>query len=729
MGKSSDIVTGYEYYLGVQMALCQGPIDSITQVVVGERIAWEGEIDTNESVYIDKPELFGGETREGGVQGVMTATMGDSPTPDPYLQIHAGPNVPAYIGVCTVIFKAFLWSKVNPYFKAPWFKYKRIIRGWSRGGTVWYPEKAQIGEWDMNPAHILYQCITDTIWGMGYAPGDVDETSFMLAADQLHAEGFGMSLEWSLTMTIEAFVQIICNTINGGWDLDLRTGKFKLKLIRDITDPDSLLELNPDNILDMSSFQRVAWGEQANRVIVRYTDREQNQQTVTVENMAAIEAIGGAEITATKEYLGIREESLALRVAMRDLNTSSAPLAKVTLTTNQVLWGHGIGDPVALTWPKLGLDKIPFRILAITKTDLDDGSIRVELVEDVFGLPTGTYVNQQPTLWIDPVQPPIPIQYAVAVEAPYWDVVRRMSAADFEQLTPGYGFGEVYAVKPTSDAFNFRLMSSPDNITYTQVNSGYFAASGTLVDAVSRTADSFEIENTTNLGQADIGTYAYVNGELVLVESVDEVTGLVQVGRAVLDTVPVEHAAGSRIYFSGIDKGVDPNEHVLGESEYYKPLTQNGLGTSDIASATALLVNFNQRADRPYPPGNVKLNDDYFPALSSGGLTLTWAHRNRLTQTADLIPFETGNIGPEPGTTYRVRIYNGSTLVRTYAAIASTSQVYSETDAITDGILQTPRIVIDSQRDGLDSYQAHDFTVTRAGLGFRLGVSLGGVAP
>lgn len=723
MGKSSDIVTGYEYYLDVQIAISQGPVDSITEFIYGERLAWEGEITGNESTYVNAPELFGGETREGGVQGTMTVTMGDSAVPDPHLVATIGPNVPAYIDMCTVIFKNFLWSKVNPYFKKPWFKYTRIFAGWDRGGTVWYPEKAQIGLYDMNPAHIIYQAITDRRWGMGYSPVDIDEPSFTAAADQLYEEGFGMSLEWTQAMKIEDFIRVIINTINGGWDLDLRTGFFRLRLVRDIVDVESLVELNPDNILEMTSFQRISWGEQANRVIVKYTDRNQTVQSVSVENLAAIEIEGG-EIPAVKEYLGIRERSLALRVAARDLNTSSSPLAKVTLITNQVLWSHTIADVVALTWPKLGFDKIPFRILDITRTDLDDGSIRVDLIEDVFGLPSGVYVAQQPSLWVDPVQPPIPVEYARAMEAPYWDVIRRLSAADFATLTPGYGFGEVFAVRPTSDAFNFRVMSSPDNSAYTEVGAGDFCASATLAVGVSPNAETFELENISSLSQIDVGAYAYVDDEAFVVEEIDTELGVLSVGRGVLDTVPGRHLAGARIFFSGVDKGIDETEHVYGEEEYYKPLTHNGMGTSDSASATPLLVEFDNRAARPYPPGNMQINAEYYPEDLRGPLTVSWAHRNRLTQTADLIPYDVGDIGPEPGTTYVLRAVRVDT-----GAVLSTVETSATTADIDPGYTGEVEISVESIRDEWVSWQRarHSTDYLATGYGRAYGLAYGGV--
>src|SRR5690606_29161869 len=56
------------------------------------------------------------------------------------------------------------------------------------GGAVWLLVSTYIPGWlDMNPAHIVRECLTDTNWGMGYASGDMGD-SFYTAADTLHLE-------------------------------------------------------------------------------------------------------------------------------------------------------------------------------------------------------------------------------------------------------------------------------------------------------------------------------------------------------------------------------------------------------------------------------------------------------------------------------------------------------------------------------------------------------------
>ena len=77
--------------------------------------------------------------------------------------------------------------------------------------------------------HIIRECLTDTTWGMGYAESDIDEPSFILAADTLYDEGIGISLLWDRESEIEEFIEQIKKHINATLNMDRSTGKFKTK--------------------------------------------------------------------------------------------------------------------------------------------------------------------------------------------------------------------------------------------------------------------------------------------------------------------------------------------------------------------------------------------------------------------------------------------------------------------------------------------------------------------
>jgi hypothetical protein len=119
---------------------------------------------------------------------------------------------------------------------------------------------------------------------------------------------------------------------------------------------------------------------------------------------------------------------------------------------------------------------------------------------------------------------------------------------------------------------------------------------------------------------------------------------------------------------------------------------------------------------RPYSPGNFKINNVSYPGAFTGEPTLSWSHRDRTQQTQSIIEHDAGNIGPEAGVTYTLKIYDaGNTLRRTETGLTGTSYTYTQADEISDcGSVQTKlRFVLTAVRDGYDSWQSYDITIPR----------------
>src|SRR5690606_31330023 len=117
-------------------------------------------------------------------------------------------------------------------------------------------------------------------------------------------------------------------------------------------------------------------------------------------------------------------------------------------------------------------------------------------------------------------------------------------------------------------------------------------------------------------------------------------------------------------------------------------------------------VTLDQRAIRPYPPGNLTINgDSYLSIAYDGVLTVAWAHRDRLQQTGgELVDHFEGDIGPEAGTTYRVRAYLNGVLDDEQDEIDGTDTTVTPSGS---GLV---RIEVHAKRDGLYSMQgaAHE---------------------
>ncbi len=842
MGSGKKITVGYKYYLGLHFGLCQGPVDALLRVIIGDRDAWTGEQTSTGAVSINKPDLFGGKKREGGVVGDLSVLMGTSgQSENSYLAAKIGAGLPAFRGILTTVWNGGHVTSNNPYLK-PWaFRVRRIKQGWT-GGSCWYPGKAEIVEsatlpyyasgweykqiahhsnpatsnleipssgwtsgagpfgsgitgapgelvdgsrvpnspWEiktilwarttiplntsyshilrvhvengavvfvngavaatinssntqitsiqvadivvsgasvsiavkaydeelpalggtflavevlrlenvaMNPAHIIYQCLTDTAWGMGYPTASIDDAAFTAAADALYAEGFGLSMVWNQQDSIENFVGLVLDHIGGLLYVVPDTAKFALKLIRDDYDIGDLDVYGPDNLISVEDYQRQAWGETVNEITVVYTDGAAGKETsTTVQDLANVQ-IQGAVVAQTRNYPGIVFPGLAQRVAMRDLIAVSTPLAKVRLTATRAAWRVFPGDVIRLNWPVLGIDDIVFRVLEVNRGTLTDGQIIIDAVEDIFSLPDATYLVDQGSTWVDPGSAPAAAPASALMEAPYWDLARNLSQSDLSYVDAADGHLVTVAARPSGDAFNYSIYAKVGSVDYAEVGVGDFCPTATISGALTKTTTALTLTSGIDLEFVEVDTYAVIGGEYVLVTAIDAGAGTATISRGVLDTVPETHAAGSRIWFADGNLGYDQTEYVDGEVLDVKILPATGTGTLDIAAATADSLTMDQRQYRPYPPGKMRVNAEIYPATIPGTdeLTVSWAHRDRLSQTAYIVTQDEASIGPEAGTTYRLRIYGEEdSLIHTESAISGTTYTYPAAEEGTD---------------------------------------------
>lgn len=142
-GKKKSTTVGYKYYVGMSMVLCQGTIDKLINISVADRTAWEGYIQDGQ-LKIKKDSLFGGESREGGVSGIVDVYSGhDKHSRNNYLVSKISSIVPAYRYVAGLVFRHFYWGN-NPYLKDVSFIVQRIHYQDARKTLQWYDEKAEI---------------------------------------------------------------------------------------------------------------------------------------------------------------------------------------------------------------------------------------------------------------------------------------------------------------------------------------------------------------------------------------------------------------------------------------------------------------------------------------------------------------------------------------------------------------------------------------------------------
>lgn len=254
---------------------------------------------------------------------------------------------------------------------------------------------------DMNAAHVVYECMTDSVWGLGYSTLDMG-TSFADTAKKLYQEGYGVSLLWSKQVTIEDFIRRVLELINGTLYKDNYTGKWELKLVRDDYDVQNLITLDDEWISSVESVKRRQLGDLTSQVVVSYTSSiAGDTATVAVMDSGLVQAQGGV-VSESKDYAGITTHALAAIVAARDLRILSTPSTTCTFVAGRKAARLQPGDPFILNKPSHGLNN---EVMRVAEMELGNGrtnAVRVTCVSDVFTAPRFTTVGPEDTQQVDP---------------------------------------------------------------------------------------------------------------------------------------------------------------------------------------------------------------------------------------------------------------------------------------------------------------------------------------
>lgn len=433
----STATIGFKYFLVLDMVMCSGPIDHVGAITAGGKLLWHGNVTGNTTVDINQPTLFGGETGGGGIRGSLDFMFGGSAqTPNPALVAMYG-SVPAYRDVFSLVFHAFQMATGPGYVGTqaslqPWaIQATRIHAGWF--SSEWYAAKAAVsnggvtspeyvGGADMNPAHVIYQVLTDPNQGLGIGASDINDTNFRGIADQLWAEGTGVSMLWQNSTSVDAFLQTVVDHMGGGLSLNPETGLYELMLFRGGYDPSTLPVFDQTNTKDLLNYQVTGWGDTVNEIVLVYTipPGENSPQSLPTNNTSSItmQDIGniasqGKIVQQTINYPGIRKDSLAQRTAARELATRCTPLAKITISVNRAAWNLTFGSLFKFNWPEApAVAGKVFRALRVTKGPLGSDRLQIDAVQDIYSLGLTNYIlspatTPTPVLTAYPSDPPV----------------------------------------------------------------------------------------------------------------------------------------------------------------------------------------------------------------------------------------------------------------------------------------------------------------------------------
>lgn len=282
------------------------------------------------------------------------------------------------------------------------------------------------------------------------------------------------------------------------------------------------------------------------------------------------------------------------------------------------------------------------------------------------------------------------------------------------------------------------------NSDYVTRGAGAICPTATLFDFMlaDGAATTVRILNYTSTTLPEVGDAVMVDHEIMRIQSVD-LPELV-LARGCADTVPAFHQSNTTAWFfdrSADTVGSDEREYTSGETIGVKVLMRTSGSTMETKQSPANALPMVGRAARPYPPAKLLVDGLGFRftvPLSKDKLssTLTWVHRDRVLQMDALIDHMADSIGPEPGTTYRLKVFNDQGVLKRTVDVNDTTVKYTLGQAISDlgipaGQSAAGVLRLYSVRDGLESFQGYsiNFNATTAGTatgwGNRWGIAWG----
>lgn len=786
MGKGGQTI-GYHYLFSLLSGLGRGPIDELVEINVGGLTAWKGHICNGEVNVIDSPDLFGGDQKEGGIQGPFRVFMGepDQILPGPISGTIVGssgpvkgytlPDVKASMGglvsemrgVVMVWFDGLVTS-MNPYPKEWKFRVRRSKKGWY-GGRAWYEAKATIflsgveevtykksltiSEFlqsfftdkggsptqsvkmqipgnihAMNGAHIIYECCTNPQWGRGLPASRLDDNSFTYAANRLCLEGFGLCITWYRKEDIDAFIQKICDHLGAVVYTDRETGKIVLRLIRDDYDPETVPLYTPDSgLLSIQNDDTASTDAQYNEVIVTGHDPIADLDIQARSHNIAARQAQGASSTLDQTYEGLPTVGLCGRIAQRDMRVSAAGLKKLVLTFDRRAWRIAPGSVIRISDPRRSIDNMIVRVGEIDDGKMTAGQIKIKVVQDVFGLPDTAFVTPVENDWTPPTTDPVPAADSRMFEIGFRDLYLKVGAATANAALPTDAYFGTLAAQPTVAALQYDLIAKADGEpAYLAGGTHSFTADALLVGALNATDTEFVIASPSGFSDDLVGDALRIDAEIMRIDDYDPATLTMTVARGAQDTWPATHETGARVWLPDDDAGTDQRLYGLGETVDAKVLTRTSRGVLAAADAAELTIVLQGRPAKPYPPADVTIGGT--SVLGAVGVQdepeFAWVERNRLTQADHLVGFFEATVTPEDATTYRARIYDADGVTLLNTYDAITSPwTYDTTMQGADGAGNIIFYELVAVRDTLESWSPRRLSVTLNG-GYGLGYGL-----
>lgn len=506
---------------------------------------------------------------------------------------------------------------------------------------------------DINPIHKIREILTDYN-ALNKPEDEIDEASFVKSALKIYQERLGIS--WCIRDKdcLEA-INELCYHIEAGCRVNRQTGLYEMVLFRDDWFTDDEIHEMPEGEIKSMKPELTDAKDLINKLNIKFYNRAETKDGATSISDVGLVKTMGRIATEDADFPYFQNKRNSIVSGNWKLKKLSTPRWSGTFTTGRKdarKWNRY--DLIKLTWSRRWKGEILVRITSINIGTATNSEVTIKFEEVVKysdmtrEIISGDKPNPPPSQPLDAI-------YSV-FEMPYYPLVMAYGQRMIDDelaFNNDYGFIGAVAGKPQPNSIYAVLQTIELEQVQRLVDVFYsaFAVTTEQMDRVQKSFTTSGIKDTQNIDEDS--PLILLGNEWMCFNGVNESTGEIFVKRGLLDTHPMIHSNGSNVFICGNNDIACPErEFVAGDKFPFEVLTTTPSGVQEPTSSNEIL--FQSRAFRPYPPQNVRVNDEYWSEAFDGDLTIEWSHRNRNTQvlTNNHTDWYDGSVDLEHGVTY-----------------------------------------------------------------------------
>lgn len=373
---SQTVTSGYEYYASFAQVICMGPVDKLHAIYASGEKIWEGPVDVSEADEGGRAYLT---TKLGPVHfyfGTATQTAPEQAMSLLKIDYGSGAEQATALtlpGVCYAIMSHLHFgSQTTPPVMV--FEVERnpehlalTAHSVSDDGLV--PE-------------IVYDLLTNEVYGCGIPADDIDSTSFIAACETTLADGVGLGVLADESTDARTLIGQLLAYVDGY--LYVEAGKIKIGLVRGLSAGElaALPVLNESDLIEEPEPSNTGLSDTWGRTLVTFTDRDNGWEdsAEAFEDMTSYETLG-RRVDKVFSFPYVRQREIAKRLAAQIGSRSAVPDVLWNLTLSPGRRTLHVGDHFKLTYAKLGITAKVLRVTEIRHGSHEDPAVNLVAIE------------------------------------------------------------------------------------------------------------------------------------------------------------------------------------------------------------------------------------------------------------------------------------------------------------------------------------------------------------